>query len=289
MPKAAANTAPTALFPDCEADIAAGGWKISSMRPVALSKSGVKELTLVAQDTTYYGKELFPPSSLAILLHRLSGLSEDIWIRFLYGHPESINTTIIQTIADHPNICSYFDIPIQHASDSILQKMGRHYTRDDLRRLYDTIRSTIPDAALRTTVITGFPGETEADFSILMDFIEEIQFHHLGVFTYSDSRDLPSHKLTDKVASKIANKRQDLLMNRQAGISAGHNNAHIGKTYPVLIENCESETVFVGRTFFQAPEVDGLTFVTSENLVPGNFIHTKITTAFEYDLSGEPA
>lgn len=253
-----------------------------------LVRSGVKELTLVAQDTTYYGKDLFPPASLAVLLERLSSISEDIWLRFLYGHPESIDENVIKTIAGHPNICSYFDLPIQHASDSVLKRMGRRYTRDDLRKLYDTIRTTIPDAALRTTVITGFPGETEKDFSILMDFIREIRFDHLGVFTYSDSPDLPSHGLSRPVDKRTANKRQDLLMNRQADISAVHNQGHIGKTYPVLIESRESDTTFIGRTYFQAPEVDGVTFVSSEKIQLGDFVRTIITNAFEYDLSGEP-
>ncbi|MBA4367484.1 MAG: 30S ribosomal protein S12 methylthiotransferase RimO [Desulfobacterium sp.] len=253
-----------------------------------LVQSGVKELTLVAQDTTYYGKDLFPPSNLAVLLTQLSEISEDIWLRFLYGHPESIDENVMKTIARHPNICSYFDIPIQHASNRILKKMGRNYSLDDLRKLYDTIRTTIPDAALRTTIITGFPGETEKDFSILMDFIQEIRFDHLGVFTYSDSNDLPSHKLPLPVDEHTANQRQDLLMNQQAVISAANNQEHIDKTYPVLIESRESDNVFIGRTFFQAPEVDGITFVSSRNLKLGDFVQTRIKNSFEYDLSGEP-
>jgi len=253
-----------------------------------LVQSGVKELNLVAQDTTDYGKDLFPSSSLAVLLTQLSEISNNIWIRFLYGHPESIDENVIKTIAGHSNICSYFDIPIQHASNRILKKMGRNYSIDDLRRLYHTIRSTIPDAALRTTIITGFPGETEKDFSILMDFIQEIRFDHLGVFTYSDSKDLPSHKLPLPVDWQTANQRQDLLMNQQAIISAANNQAHIDKTYPVLIERRESDTVFAGRTFFQAPEMDGITFVSSRNLKLGDFVQTRIKNAFEYDLSGEP-
>jgi ribosomal protein S12 methylthiotransferase len=253
-----------------------------------LVQSGVKELTLVAQDTTFYGKELFPPSSLAILLEQLSAISEDIWLRFLYGHPESIDENVLKTIARHHNLCSYFDIPIQHASNQILKKMGRHYSRDDLKKLFDTIRSIVPDAALRTTIITGFPGETEKEFNILMDFIQEIRFDHLGVFTYSDSQDLPSHLLSNPVDKHTANKRQDLLMNQQAAISTANNQKHINKTYPVLIESKESDGNYIGRTFFQAPEVDGITFVASKNLILGNFVQTKIKNAFEYDLSGEP-
>jgi ribosomal protein S12 methylthiotransferase len=251
--------------------------------------SGAKELTLVAQDTTFYGKDLSPPTSLAELIEKLSVISEDIWIRFLYAHPESMDINLLKSVAAHKNICSYFDIPIQHASDSILKKMGRGYTREELRSLFGLIRSTIPDAALRTTVITGFPGETEKEFEILLDFLEEVRFDHLGVFTYSDSEDLPSHDLNDHINQDTKNKRQDILMRRQADISRAINVKHIGKTYPVLVERETEEGGWIGRTFFQAPEVDGFTFISAEKLQIGNFALTKITNAFEYDLAGEKA
>jgi len=254
-----------------------------------LIRSGAKELTLVAQDTTFYGTDLRPQTSLAELLEKLSVISEDVWLRFLYTHPESMDTHLMKIVTAHKNICSYFDIPIQHASDKILKKMGRGYTRDELRRLFDLIRSTVPDAALRTTVITGFPGETEKEFELLLNFIEEIRFDHLGVFTYSDSEDLPSHNLTKPVNQDTANKRQDILMNRQADISRAINAKHIGKTYPVLVEKRPDEGSLIGRTFFQAPEVDGVTFISGEKLKIGNFAPIKITNAFEYDLSGETA
>ncbi|MFO7559721.1 MAG: 30S ribosomal protein S12 methylthiotransferase RimO [Desulfobacterales bacterium] len=252
-----------------------------------LIRSGAKELTLVAQDTTFYGKDLHPQTSLATLLEKLSLISEDIWIRFLYAHPESMDLHLMKIVAAHKNICSYFDIPIQHASDKILKKMGRGYTRDEIRRLFDRIRATIPDAALRTTIITGFPGETEKEFELLLNFIEEIRFDHLGVFTYSDSEDLPSHTLAKPVSQDTANKRQDILMNRQADISRAINRKHIGKTYPVLVEKGPEEGSVIGRTFFQAPEVDGITFISGGKLQVGDFTPIKITNAFEYDLAGE--
>ncbi len=254
-----------------------------------LIRSGAKELTLVAQDTTFYGKDLRPQTSLAELLEKLSAVSEDIWLRFLYAHPKSMDTDLMKIVAAHKNICSYFDIPIQHASDNILKKMGRGYTSDDLRRLFGMIRSTVPDASLRTTIITGFPGETEKEFELLLNFIEEIRFDHLGVFTYSDSEDLPSHNLSEPVNQDTANKRQDILMNRQADISRAINVKHIGKTYQILVEKGPEEGSLIGRTSFQAPEVDGVTFVSAEKLQIGKFTPIKITNAFEYDLAGETA
>jgi ribosomal protein S12 methylthiotransferase len=254
-----------------------------------LVRSGARELTLVAQDTTFYGKDLLPRTSLSELLEKLSAISEDLWLRFLYGHPKSMNDDLIKTVAAHNNICSYFDIPIQHASDNILKTMGRGYTCDELRRLFDTIRLTVPEAALRTTIITGFPGETEKEFECLLAFIEEIRFDHLGVFTYSDSEDLSSHSLADPVNGETAHRRQDILMNRQADISKANNAKHIGKTYPVLVEKGPEEGSSIGRTFFQAPEVDGVTFFSAEKLQIGKFVPVKITDAFEYDLAGEAA
>ncbi|MBW2491840.1 MAG: 30S ribosomal protein S12 methylthiotransferase RimO, partial [Deltaproteobacteria bacterium] len=158
-----------------------------------LISSGVKELILIAQDTTHYGTDLHPPVPLYRLLEKISEISNNIWIRILYGHVESIDDSFIRTVAEHRNICSYFDIPIQHASDRILKKMGRNYTSKDLYRLFDNIRSTVPDAALRTAIIVGFPGETDKDFETLSTFIQDICFDNLGVFIYSDAEDLPSH------------------------------------------------------------------------------------------------
>jgi len=253
----------------------------------SLISSGVKELTLVAQDTTHYGSDLQPPVSLDRLLGEISELSDEIWIRILYGHPESIDENIIKTIAEHRNICSYFDIPIQHASNRILKKMGRNYLSDDLRRLFDNIRASIPDAALRTTAIVGFPGETDEDFKKLLRFIKDICFDHLGVFTYSDAEDLPSHSLHHHIPENVAMDRYNRLMSAQREISSENNRKHLHKVYDVLVEGTDENNRFKGRTFFQAPEVDGMTQILSRQLQIGSFVSVRIEDTFEYDLAGK--
>jgi len=252
-----------------------------------LISSGVKELVLVAQDTTGYGLDLCPPVSLSRLLESISEISERIWIRLLYGHPESIEDSVIKTISRHPNICSYFDIPIQHSSDGVLKKMGRNYTSANLRRLFDKIRSAVSDAALRTTVIVGFPGETDKDFEALLSFVKDICFDHLGVFIYSDFKDLNSHNLPCHIPEHVAKDRHDKLMCCQSKISLDNNQKYIGKIYDVLVENTTGENLFNGRTFFQAPEVDGITYIHSHGLEIGSFVGVRVADAFEYDLTGE--
>jgi len=251
-----------------------------------LVSSGVKELVLVAQDTTSYGLDLCPPVPFNRLLENLSELSEEIWIRLLYGHPESIEDSVIKTISMHSNICSYFDIPIQHSSDGVLKKMGRNYTSANLRRLFDKIRSSVLDAVLRTTAIVGFPGEADKDFEDLLSFVKDICFDHLGVFVYSDFKDLSSHKIPDHIPERVAKERHDTLMSCQSKISLNNNQKHVGRIYDVLVENTTEENLFNGRTFFQAPDVDGVTYIHSEQLEIGSFVGVKIADAFEYDLTG---
>jgi len=253
---------------------------------LSLIKTGVKELILVAQDTTAYGRDLNPPPDLRYLLEELAALSEKVRFRVLYGHPESIQPAMIRTIASHPNICSYFDIPIQHADPGVLKRMGRKYGGDDLKGLFENIRTLCPDAALRTTIIVGFPGETDKAFRGLLDFVKQIRFDHLGVFTYSDSEDIPSHRLSGHVSPQKAQDRMDLLMACQAEISYRNNCEHVGKTYQTLVEEKQGRT-FVGRTAFQAPEVDGITTIRGKGLQTGSFCSVKITAAQDYDLSGE--
>lgn len=254
----------------------------------SLTASGVKELALVAQDTTSYGQDLNPPANLSRLLERLAGVAEKTWVRFLYGHPESLDHSVIDTVARYPNLCSYFDLPVQHASNRILAQMGRQYIRQDLLDLCDHIRTRIPEAALRTTVIVGFPGETDRDFNQLSEFIHKVKFEHLGVFVYSDAEDLPSHKLPEPVDRKTAEKRRNRLMAQQAEISQAHNGRYIGKTCRVLVEEKLEDALYAGRTQFQAPEVDGLTFVRANNLNTGSFYEIRICDAMEYDLVGVP-
>jgi len=253
-----------------------------------LIESGVKELILVAQDTSSYGKDLGNSVNLAKLIERISDLSDDIWIRILYGHPESIEADAIKAIASAENVCSYFDIPIQHASSKILKRMGRNYNQTKLLKLFDKIRSTDPDAVLRTTVITGFPGETDKDFGELLSFIEKIKFDHLGAFVYSDSKDIVSHKLSDKVRKNVAKKRYERIMSCQMEISSQNNRRHIGKVFDVLVEESPEEKLYIGRTKYQAPDVDGITYISGE-MKTGSLVRTKITDALEYDLVGEPA
>jgi ribosomal protein S12 methylthiotransferase len=265
-----------------------------------LIASGVRELILVAQDTTAYGCDLVPAVSLGRMVNRLAGLAagkgrkaEKPWIRVLYGHPESIDEEFIRAVATHPNVCPYFDVPIQHASNNVLKRMGRRYTRDSLRDLFQRIRAQVPGASLRTTVIVGFPGETDKDFAEVLEFAEEIRFDHLGVFVYSDADDIPSHRLRGYVPKPVAQERYDQLMSAQMDIAARNNQVHIDKTYPVLIEENLGNHLYAGRTYFQAPEVDGVTYVNTalsgHELVIGRFVRARINDAMEYDLMGEIA
>jgi len=265
----------------------------------ALLGGGVQELVLVAQDTTAYGRDLSPAADLAALLRSLTqiptaagrcaeaaGDDPARWIRLLYGHPESIRRAVLKTVAAHADICPYFDIPIQHASPSVLRNMGRRYAADDLCRLFDDIRSSVPDAALRTTVIVGFPGESDRDFDRLLELVETVRFDHLGVFVYSDAADLPSHRLPGHVPAAVAARRHDRLMRRQKEIAAQTNRRHLDRVYQVLVEEKPEERLFVGRTAFQAPEVDGLTYVQADDLRLGCFARVRISDVLDYDLVG---
>ena len=258
----------------------------------SLIGSGVKELVLVAHDTTGYGRDLGPTHTLARLLERIASLSQNVWLRMLYGHPESIDEPTIRTIAAHPQVCPYFDIPIQHAEDGILRKMGRNYSQDDLAGLFDTIRSLVPDAAFRTSVIVGFPGEKEVHFEALLDFVGRICFDHLGVFLYSGSHDLSSDKLADHVPPELAQERYDRLMSSQRTLSRGNIRKYRGTIQRVLLEGQTEANRFVGRTAFQAPEVDGVTTIVSDTgskcLSVGDFADVRITSTLDYDLLGEP-
>jgi len=260
---------------------------------LALVKKGVKEIILTAENTTDYGRDLPDGSGVAqvleILSRQIAALDPTVWIRMLYTHPESLTRQIVTTVKTHDNICAYYDVPIQHADTTMLRRMGRPYAREHLKALFAMIREIDPDAALRTTVITGFPGETDEMFDTLLDFVREIRFDHLGVFTYSDADDLPSHALKRHVPEDVAQVRHDTLMAAQADISAQINQAHVGKTYPVLVEENPEPGLFTGRTMFQAPEVDGVTFVYCQGLAIGSMVQVRITDGYEYDIVGEKA
>jgi ribosomal protein S12 methylthiotransferase len=255
-----------------------------------LIKSGALELNLVAQDTTAYGADFKPPTDLARLLEKLSDLSDSIWVRFLYGHPEAFDDDLIRTVSQIPNVCTYFDVPIQHADDDILKRMGRGYGRGDLYRLFDRIRELSPNASIRSSVIVGFPGETEQDVDRLLSFIERIRFDHLGVFVYSDAQDLASHKLAGHVHGKVSRQRRDLIMERQAGISLANNRKYVGQTLKVLVEHQGEDGRFVGRSQFLAPEVDGTIIFNGKSLaktILGHFTSVRILESGVYDLFGE--
>ena len=254
----------------------------------ALAETGARELVLISQETSAYGRDLAPPADLAGLLAELADRLPDVWIRSLYLHPDSVTPALIRVMTERDNICPYFDIPVQHAADRMLKRMGRHQTMDDLRRLFADIRGNLPGAALRTTVMVGFPGETEADMEKLLQFIEEIQFDHLGVFVYSDHVDLASHNLAGHVDPDLAETRRHRLMVTQADISRALNSRRIGGTYRLLLEKQIDAHLFEGRTMFQAPDADGIVRVACEYPAAcGDFVTVSITDATEYDLSGK--
>ncbi len=258
---------------------------------LALVTKGVKEIILTAENTTDYGRDLSAGTGFADVLkylsRALSAVNPDVWIRMLYTHPESLTRQMVETVKAHDNICAYYDVPIQHSDTTMLRRMGRPYSEEHLRNMFAMIREIDLDAALRTTVITGFPGETDERFDVLLRFIQEIRFDQLGVFTYSDADDLPSHTLKNHVPDDLAQQRHDTLMASQADISAQINQGHVGKVFPVLVEENPESGLFIGRTMFQAPEVDGVTFIYSAGLAIGSMVQVKITDGYEYDIAGE--
>ncbi len=261
---------------------------------LSLADIGVKEIILTAENTTDYGLDFEAGNNrpgFHMVLEKtarvLAQKDPSLWLRFLYTHPKTLDARVIETVCNHPNICAYYDVPIQHANDEILKRMGRPYTCKELLKLFADIRRMDPRACLRTTLIVGFPGETDQHFQTLLAFIKEVKFDYLGVFTYSDSHDLPSHHLADHVPDEVAELRYDTIMAAQAEISEERNIEHVGRIYPVLVEENPEEGVYIGRTPFQAPEVDGMTFIYSDELDIGSLIQVKITDAFEYDIAGE--
>ena len=254
-----------------------------------LADQGVKELILVAQETTIYGTDLYGKKSLHILLKKLCEIKGIRWIRVLYCYPEEIYDELIETIRDEKKICHYLDLPIQHASDRILKRMGRRTTRAQLEEIIGKLRKEIPDIALRTTLITGFPGETQEDHEELMTFVDEMEFDRLGVFTYSQEEDTPAAAMEDQIDEEVKKDRQEELMELQQEVSLDKNEEKIGRTMLAMVEGYLSdENVYVARTYADAPGIDGYLFIdTAETLMSGDFAKVKITGALEYDLTGE--
>ena len=254
-----------------------------------LADQGVKELILVAQETTLYGVDLYGKKSLHILLKKLCEIRGIRWIRVLYCYPEEIYDELIETIRDEKKICHYLDLPIQHASDRILKRMGRRTSRAQLEEIIEKLRKEIPDIALRTTLITGFPGETQEDHEELMAFVDEMEFDRLGVFTYSQEEDTPAASMEDQIDEEVKKDRQEELMELQQEVSLDKNEEKIGRTMLAMVEGYLSdENVYVARTYADAPGIDGYLFIdTAETLMSGDFAKVKITGALEYDLTGE--
>ncbi len=254
-----------------------------------LAEQGVKELILVAQETTLYGTDLYGKKSLPELLRKLSEIRGLYWIRILYCYPEEITEELIDTIAELPKVCHYLDIPIQHASDKILKRMGRRTNQQQLKDKIAMIRSKIPDMCLRTTLITGFPGESQEDHEQSMAFVDEMEFDRLGVFTYSAEEDTPAAGFPDQIEEEVKKDRQADIMELQQEIAFEKAEGMTGQDVLVMIEGkVADENAYVGRTYKDAPNVDGLVFVnTDRELMTGDFVPVHITGSYEYDLIGE--
>ncbi len=258
-----------------------------------LAKQGVKEVVLIAQDSSRYGEDLGEVDALAALIRALGEIEGLEWVRVMYAYPTHISDAFLSAIAETPKAVKYLDMPLQHASRNVLKLMKRGGTRESLEKLIARVREKVPGIAIRTTFITGFPGETEEDFEELVEFIRNCCFENVGVFTYSDEEGTPAYDLPDKVDPKVAEKRKKRLMKEQAKISKQLNTAKVGNTYRVLFEGLsqESDLLFQGRLEGQAEEIDGYILINDmpENFAPviGNIYDVRITEAHEYDLVGE--
>ncbi len=253
-----------------------------------LADDGIKELVLVAQETTLYGIDLYGEKRLPELLTKLSDIDGIEWIRLLYCYPEEITDDLIETMAANPKICHYIDIPIQHSENAILKRMGRRTSREDIVELVGRLRSAMPDIAIRTTLISGFPGETQEQHNGLVDFVDQCEFDRLGVFTYSPEEGTPAASYPDQVDEAVAEKWRDEIMELQQEISYEKNQKFVGTVMKVLIEGYLSDDdVYVGRTYRDAPGVDGIVFVSAPyELMSGTYVDVKITEGNEYDLTG---
>jgi len=253
-----------------------------------LVHNGAKELILVAQETTLYGSDIYGKKSLPRLLHELAKIEDLKWIRILYCYPEEIDDELIEAIKSEPKVCHYLDMPIQHASDNILKKMGRRTSKQELVDIITKLKTEIPDIALRTTLITGFPGETEEDHEEVMEFIDQMEFDRLGVFTYSKEEDTPAAKMPGQVLEETAQRYRDELMALQQEVSIDKSADMVGDTIEVMVEGYIAEDdTYVGRSYKDAPNVDGMVFFSCDReLMSGDFVKVNISGSTEYDLVG---
>ncbi len=253
-----------------------------------LSKQGVQELNIIAQDTTFYGKDIYGTYKLHVLLNNLAENFEFKWIRLLYTYPTNFPKDVLKVIAKHDNICKYIDLPLQHISNNVLYSMKRRSTKESITELIKEIRDTIPDVAIRTTFIVGYPNETEQDFEELYSFVEEQKFERLGVFTYSPEEGTSAYSLADPIPQEIKDERLDKIMRLQLQISLERNKSLIGNTIDVIIDDDENKKFYIGRTQFDAPEIDnGVIIKSSKKFLPGVIIKAKVVRAEEYDLHVE--
>ena len=254
-----------------------------------MAEEGVKELILVAQETTVYGKDIYGEKSLHLLLKKLCQIPGICWIRILYCYPEEIYPELIQVMKEEPKICHYLDLPIQHANDEILKRMGRRTTKQELIDIVQNLRREIPDIALRTTLITGFPGETQEQHQELLEFVDEMEFDRLGVFTYSPEEDTPAAAMPNQIDEEVKLDRQAELMELQQEISLDNGERRVGQEVLAMVEGkVADENAYVARTYADAPSVDGYLFLnTTQTLVTGDFVKARITGSLEYDLIGE--
>ena len=254
-----------------------------------LVANGAKELILVAQETTLYGKDIYGEKSLPKLLEELSKIEELKWIRILYCYPEEITDELISAIKNLPKVCHYLDMPIQHGSDDVLRRMGRWTNREQIEKTVAKLREEIPDIALRTTLITGFPGETEDDFEQVKEFVKKMEFDRLGVFTYSREEDTPAAEMDGQIDEEVKEARRDEIMQIQQDIAFDKSNSRVGEIYEVMIEGrLPDEGVYIARTYMDAPDVDGYVFIQSDyNLDSGDFVKVEVTRSDEYDLIAE--
>ena len=255
----------------------------------SLAEQGVKELILVAQETTLYGMDLYGKKSLHILLQELAKIKGIRWIRILYCYPEEIYPELIETIKNEKKVCHYLDMPIQHASDAILKRMGRRTTKAQLKETVSLLRKEIPDIVLRTTLIAGFPGETQEQHEELMEFVDEMEFERLGVFTYSPEENTPAASMPDQIPEEVKEERRDAILELQQEIAFDKAADMVGRTLYAMIEGkVADEPAYVARTYADSPDIDGYVFVnTGEMLMSGDFVKVKITGSAEYDLIGE--
>lgn len=277
----------------CSIPIMRGKFRSRSIESIvaeaeSLAAQGVKEISLIAQDSTNYGTDLYEGFKLPELLNRVSAVEGIEWVRLHYAYPGFFTDELIDTIAGNPKICNYIDLPLQHSEDAILKRMRRPGRQRDARELIAKIRARIPDVAIRTSMIVGFPGETEEDFERLCDFVREVKFDRLGVFAYSLEEDTPASRLPGHLPDEVKQARASMLMEVQRQVAQENASKYIGRTLDVLVERYDGRSdVYVGRSQYDAPEVDGEVYITGCRAEIGEIRRVRITHAYEYDLSGE--